>query len=226
MRLTTLTIALSVALAGCASPEPKPDDMSAAAHRAEAERERHEARADLARASDSEREGRSSSAPAFTEPRSPWTEPHPEVEKREHSPALEAAAAHTRHAAAHERAAAELERFEAAECSGIPVETRAACPLLHDVVEIDDVYGGARVVFAGNVSVPEVVARIRCHVAFARARAFADAEDCPLYVRGVRVAAAGPHALTLTSRDETNRELTQRIRRLAREEALPGARSN
>ncbi len=225
MRMTLLTIALSAALAGCASRDPKPDDMSAAAHRAEAERERQAAHADLARASASEREGRPASAPAFTDPRTPWKEPHPEVEKREHSPALESAAAHARHAAAHERAAAELEGFEEADCRGIPAETRAACPLLNDVVEIDDVYGGARVVFAANVSVRETVARIRCHLAFARTRAYADVEDCPLYVRGVEVAAAGPHALTLTCRDETDRELTRRIRQLARAEALPGTGS-
>jgi hypothetical protein len=36
-----------------------------------------------------------------------------------------------------------------------------------------------------------------------RARsAFADEEDCPLDARGVQVAAAGRHALSLTTKDE------------------------
>src|SRR5262249_4260384 len=123
-----------------------------------------------------------------------------------------------------ERAAAELERFEEAACRGIPKKARAACPLLHDVVDIIDTDGGARVVFDETVSVPQVVVQIRCHLAFARARAFADAEDCPLYVRDVEAAAAGPHALVLTTRYEGQRELARRIRQLARAESLPAAK--
>lgn len=220
--LTIIPIAFAVS--ACSSADPKPDDMSAAAHRAEAERERAEAHQDLARAAVHER-SEYTIAPGTQAQRGPWTEPHPEVEKRERSPALEAAVAHSRHALAHERAAAELDRFEEAECRDIPPETRAACPLLHDVQDIVDVRGGARIVFAAPVSVPGVIMRIRCHLAFARARAFADADDCPLYVRGVEVAAAGDHALTLTAVTETEREMVIRIRRLAREQALPAAKT-
>lgn len=198
--------------------------MSAAAHRAEAERERDAARAALA-AVETRLPGEVQLVPGSLTQRGPWIDPHPEAEKREGPPVLEAAVEHSRHARAHERAAVELERVENAECRGLPAETRAACPLLHDVVTIDNVRGGVRVRFAKTVSVPDTVAHIRCHLAYARARAFADADDCPLYVRGVEVASDGPHAVRLTSADAERREVVTRIRQLARKQALPATKT-
>jgi hypothetical protein len=214
----SLVLPLIAAFAGCGSQSVKPDDMSAADHRAEAARERDKARNEAATGGAGETPGPGVVAPGTTPmTRTPFYEPHPEVAKTG-SPHLQAAEEHSRHAGEHERAAQALEAFEDAECRAIAPEERPSCPLLHDVVRIEDTAGGVRVVFADKVDVAEVVAHIRCHLAYSRTRAFADVEDCPLYVRGVKVAPAGMHAITLTA-DES--ETVQRIRRLSREEVLP-----
>jgi hypothetical protein len=204
-------------LAGCGSGPVKPDDMSAAGHRAEAARERDLARDELAAAA-ARTPGPGVEAPGTTMNRGPLYEPHPEVERRVGSPLLHAADAHARHAREHERAAEALEAFEDAECRAIAPAERPSCPLLHDVVAIEDIADGVRVSFADRVDVGDVVAHIRCHLAYARTRAFEDVGDCPLYVRGVRVASAGAHDIALTA-DE--RETTRNLRRLSREQALP-----
>lgn len=210
------SIALAV-FAGCGAAAPQPDDMSAAAHRREAERQRQQAR-EAANASRRERASDQATAVDSTFQRGPWYEPHPEAVKQAGSPELYAAEQYARHAHEHERAAAELERFEEAECAGIPSATRAACPLLHDVLEIIDVPGGVRIEFADRVPVERVVGQIRCHLAYARTRAFAEVEDCPLYTRGVRAAVARPHAVELSADD---RATVHHIRDLARAQALP-----
>jgi hypothetical protein len=220
MNQVALAPALALLVAGCASSAPKPDDMSAAAHRGEADRERTEARALLSRAADPARSERPI-VPGVDARRGPWVDPYPEVEKQ--GPAsLQRADVLLRHAREHERAAAELERFEEAECRELPAASRAACPLLHDVVGISDIPGGVRIVFADAVAVPDVVAHIRCHLAYARARAYAGAEDCPLYVRGVEASADGGHAILLRATHDSGRGMEQRIRELARQQAVPG----
>jgi hypothetical protein len=214
MRLLT---ALALLLAGCGSSAPRPDDMSAAAHRGEADRERVVAREQMA-ADHTAAHPELGVTPRPEIGRSPWTEPHPEADKQAGSPLLHSAEEHFGHAREHERAAEELERFEDSACSAIAPEARPSCPLLHDVTGIEDVPGGVRVRFADGVAVAGVVARIRCHLAYARARGYAGADDCPLYVRGVAASADGDHAIQLRA---TERELTRRIRALSRAQAVP-----
>jgi hypothetical protein len=211
-RLLVLTL-----LVACAAPAPQPDDMSAAAHRHEAARERAAARSELEAA----REAGPAEATILPSPsgtRGPWSEPHPEAQRQAGSPHLGAALAHGSHAREHEEAAEALEHFEDDACRALAPAARAACPLLHDVVAIVDVEGGVRVRFADPVATDDLVARIQCHLAYARTRGFAGVEDCPLYVRGVRAAAAGPHAIELTAADPA---VALRIRTLSRAQALP-----
>jgi hypothetical protein len=42
---------------------------------------------------------------------------------------------------------------------------------------------------------------MRCHLAYARARAFQGLDDCPLYLRGVTVQRAGEHAIEIIGAD-------------------------
>lgn len=86
----------------------------------------------------------------------------------------------------HEKAAAKLEAWEDAACADAPTAARAACPLLVGVVAVDDVPRGARVRLRDGVDRAALVARMRCHAAFAAAQG-GDAQGCPLYVKGVQI---------------------------------------
>ena len=125
---------------------------------------------------------------------------------------------HRAHARQHEKAAQALERFEAAECIGFPPVARAACPLLRRVTRIDDIGGGVRVTFAPGAPVHAVFAHMRCHYAFARARAFEEAVSCPLYIRGVDIKrATDPLAIEITHADGRH---VDELRVRARQEAV------
>jgi hypothetical protein len=84
-----------------------------------------------------------------------------------------------RHAQEHDQAAAELERFEDAACHELPAASRAACPLVHDVVGITDVPGGVRVAFAEAVPGSR---RRRAHAILLRASADSE-RDLELRIR-------------------------------------------
>jgi hypothetical protein len=116
---------------------------------------------------------------------------------------------HLRHAREHEAAATELERYEAAECHDFGPHTRAACPVLGPVARIEDTERGVRIWFADEAQARAMAALMRCHLAFARARGFQGAGDCPLYLRGVEIAAAGGAAVDVSSADAA---VAQKIR--------------
>jgi hypothetical protein len=204
----------AVMFASCADTGPtvKPDEMSAARHREEAARE-----ATLAR-----REGElyrpEAARPSpfgdplakdylYTVPLYNPTEGHvAEAEK------------HRQHARQHEASASYLERFEEVECRHFPPASRAACPLLGPVVRIDDIEGGVRVTFKEGTRVDAVIAHMRCHYAFARARAFGEAAGCPLYLRGIEIRdALDPMAVEIVSGDT---KVAGEIRTRSREEAV------
>jgi len=171
----------------------RPDEMSAAAHRREAARQRVHAEVDLTRA-----------AALTGGPLSPtdlfaW-----------------AALQHLEHATAHERAAAALERFEDAECGPLPPQHRAACPLFGPVRSLLELPDGIRVVYTADAPIEELVAEMKCHLAFARTRGYPVAQDCPLYVRGVTITrAAGADAIDLTG---ASSQAVAEIRRWVRKE--------
>jgi len=63
----------------------------------------------------------------------------------------------------------------------------------------------------------QVLARMRCHLAFARARGFERVASCPLYVKGVEIQPSVPQSLEIVSSDA---KVAARIRVLSREEAI------
>jgi hypothetical protein len=64
-----------------------------------------------------------------------------------------------------------------------------------------------------------MVARMRCHYAFARARNFTrEAAACPLYLRGIAIeAAAGSHGIDIVG---SSAELARQIQQRSREEVV------
>jgi hypothetical protein len=219
-RTTTIVhaaAALAVLAAACADNNQavKPDEMSAAAHRDEARRENRGAQAHA--------DSYSPTAARSNPFRDPIT--HSENDYLYAVPVynptdvnLRAAEQHRAHARQHEEAARYLEHFEEAECSDFPPATRAACPLLGPVTTLEDIPGGVRAHLTPGTRVDAVVAHMRCHFAYARARAFPEALSCPLYMRGISIKQApDPMAVDITVADP--RQVTE-LRARAREEAV------
>lgn len=186
-----LALAVAVLVASCAGAAPgtRPDDMSAADHtRAanshEAQAQQHEARYDSSATTTSQPHAAVAHAPAALTTPSPYN-----PTSGEHEAAVEQHEEAQDHAAA----AQTLRQFEAVECRAFPPAEREACPLLSGVTRIEDIEHGVRIDFAANVPVSSVLARMQCHFAYARARAYEGMTNCPLYIRGV-VARAGPGA--------------------------------
>lgn len=211
-------LALLLVASSCGSSRPsvvKPDEMSAAEHRREAARERALAEADYARFQ-----------PTATQPMGGVASPHEgprlyPIDVYRFNPtekALDEAERHLRHAREHEAAAAALEQYEEAECTELSPKMRAACPLLGPVQAIDDLADGVRIRYAAGTPIAPVVAHMKCHLAFARARGWKDAGDCPLYMKGVAIAAASDGAsIDVRSDDATvAREIQVRSRILPR----------
>jgi hypothetical protein len=190
----------------------RPDDMSAARHREEADREGRLAREKVAQ-----------QLPELARPRSDsqasrrdylYTAP---IDDSVEGPLYEAEL-HRQHAREHARAAAFLERFEEVVCRDFPPSSRAACPFLGPVTRIDDIPGGVRATFAARTPVDGIVAHMRCHYAYARARAFAENATCPLYVRDIDIRrGVDPMSVEIVS---PNKHTATLIRARSREQAV------
>jgi len=177
---TTALVALLLLKAACATSARSvpPEERGAEEHRREAERERQVAR-------QLEREAA----------QRPWeNDPsyNPDRDRAMgHEPAndrMDEAERRRAHARAHAAAADSLERFESQECAGVDAPERASCPLLGPVSAIRDIRGGVRVELVPGTPVAGLVAAMRCHHAFARARGFSpEAASCPLYMPAIRI---------------------------------------
>ncbi|MGZ3406234.1 MAG: hypothetical protein ACXVAN_07295 [Polyangia bacterium] len=201
MKRSLTVVLFAAACATTSTPSTvKPEDMSAAAHREEAARERSRAEDAYARWQPGSRVPLPGAPAGSTD--APRMYP---IDLYPYNPtdrALRDAERHVRHAREHEAAAVALEGFEDNECRDFAPKARAACPLLGPVMAIEDRANGVHFVLPSGAQVEAIVAHMRCHLAFARARAFADAGDCPLYMRGVEIAAsADGHGIDVTSRD-------------------------
>lgn len=216
-KLTLLLLVTAASSCGTGGGAVKPDEMSAAEHRAEAARENEAARQHR-KDYDPQATVPSPFRPAASAAPAPGDHAFPPSVYNPTEVELWQADDHRAHARQHEKAAQALERFEAAECIAFPPVARAACPLLRRVSRIDDIGGGVRVTFAPGAPVHAVFAHMRCHYAFARARAFEDVVSCPLYVRGVEIKrASDPLAIDITHAD--GRQVDE-IRVRARQEAV------
>lgn len=92
------------------------------------------------------------------------------------------------HAQEHLRAAQALEGFEAKACEGIPKEQRAACPLLTPFVSaVQETQRGVIFHLKSADETGPLMKRMKCHWAFAQARAFDQKIACPLYERNVEI---------------------------------------
>lgn len=127
---------------------------------------------------------------------------------------------HTRHAIQHRRAAELLETFEEAECALSPDQERPVCPLLVDVVRIEDVSLGVRFQLVEGVDVEEVVRHMRCHHAFGRAHGFENMEACPLYLKRLHIRKVGAQVVEVAG---DNTSSAREIQRRARDHVAPGS---
>jgi hypothetical protein len=213
--LTVLVLALAVGGCGTGKETVKPDDMSAAEHREEAARE---SRAASQHASDYNPRA---SAPSPFRQAGAWPNGDYAFPLSVYNPTegqLARVDEHRAHARAHEKAADTLERFEDSACLNFPPSTRAACPLLGPVAHVDDIKGGVRVRFVAGTRVDAVLAHMRCHYAYARARAFAETVSCPLYMRGIEIQQGNDRlAIDITTADA---DRVAELRTLSRDEAV------
>jgi len=204
-RLSLMAMISSVLL-GCAStPGARPEDMSAQSHEEEAtqhaaESELHEAKYDPnARGTSPDAVYESDfgfEATAFNP-----TEAHNFQAKK-----------HRKHADDHLAAAAELRRAEEDACKSIAPETRSWCPLLGPVVAAENTPNGVRITVREGTDVDALIARVRCHVAFANTQGREGMDRCPLYVRGVQVNQSGPSSIELSVEGKSSiRELQERV---------------
>ena len=219
--LGTIGLVLGI---GCTSSNTavRPDQMSADAHRQSAARERQAAHDEVLQSRSATSEPNISLSAGDT---SQGLYAYPAEMYDPQNEHLSRAQRLSAHAQEHEAAAASLERFEQAECKEFPPAIRAACPLLGPVVELVDIPGGIRARFKDGIRVDAVLAHMRCHYAYARARGFGAAAGCPLYIRGIEIRRTSDlMAVEIVGRDAA---VTAEIRSRAREEAvLVGAGRN
>jgi hypothetical protein len=104
------------------------------------------------------------------------------------------------HIARHGASLRDFERFEDQACVDLSRTARAACPLV-DALTLKVIPGGIRI-HVDPSRADEIVARMRCHMAFSRARGFPREAECPLYLRGVEIALSSERdAVEITSGD-------------------------
>jgi uncharacterized membrane protein HdeD (DUF308 family) len=184
--LFVVAAATTMLSCGHSSSTVRPEELSAEGHRSEAKKERMLAEEDYARY----QPRASGPLPGGVGGTTDTPRVYP-VDTFPYNPterALAQAETHLRHAREHEEAAGKLEAYEEAECKSFQPKMRAACPLLGPVQKIEDLADGVRITLADGVPLAPVLAEMRCHLAFARARNFEGAPDCPLYLRGVEIA--------------------------------------
>ena len=164
---------------GCSGggPGTEPDAMSAEAHRQKAVEEAREGQAHQQRYDSWARgshEGQRRD-PDQLEPYNPAA-----VQRR-------LAREHEKHAREHLEAARILEAFAEAECGEFPPQDRVVCPLIGQIDAFEDVSSGVRIRLAEGVDVDAAISHMHCHLAFARTHGRVGMDECPLYLRGIRV---------------------------------------
>jgi hypothetical protein len=170
---TTLIVA-------CSAPGVRIDENTEEGHKAEAAKERQEAVAEQAKYDPKAETVREvgPSGPAGTEGGAGVL-----ITVNPTATHLAEAEAHRKHAKEHEAAAVALEKFQDQACTTVPVADRVSCPMLYSDVRTT-LPNGVRL-YTGSTRLPEVLASIRCQLAFARAHGYTDPSLCPFAQKGV-----------------------------------------
>lgn len=207
LRTIPVLLAASLAAACGGNQGTQPDDMSAEDHRRAAAGEQAESDAHGSRYDpDTRATTGSSSAPNSDLFYGPEVYNPTEVHRH-------ASEEHRTLAEQHRAAAAALEAYEEQECGRFPAATRAACPLLGQVAEVEDVDGGVRIELAEEAMRDAVADHMRCHVAYARTQGREGMDQCPLYAEGASVTSdADGVILTTDAGEEAVGELRRRAR--------------
>jgi hypothetical protein len=178
--------------------------MTAPLHRAEAQKERAQAGVQMSKYDPEAVATRPRSRPMASSARVPggasdyWPEQLYNPTERH----AERAAEHLQHARQHEAAAAFLEQYESEACRSFPKETRHVCPLERQVSRIEPIERGIRVYVAPEFPLEAVLAHMKCHYAYGRARADASMEACPLYLADLQIRLARQSkTIEITSED-------------------------
>lgn len=201
-RLVLVSTIASV-LVGCATTSgARPEDMSAKSHEEHAANEAAQAEEHAAKYDPAVTSAQSSGADAAFEgvDFNPTDVHNLQAEK------------HRKHAADHAAAAEALKRAEEEACKSIASDSRSWCPLIGPVATTQNTSNGVRVTLREGTDVDALIARARCHVAFANTQGREGMERCPLYVPGVQVDRSGPNSIELTTKGKASiRELQQRV---------------
>lgn len=174
---------LIAALPACNSPQVAVDETTVSGHEQEAQLERKKAAAQ--QAAYDPRQERHHQVPAATPQEGRGTVMITVNPTQAH---LSRAESHRKHALEHELAAIKLQAFEDAACQSLKPEERASCPTLLTTA-IEKLPQGIRLRCEPE-QVDKLVAEMRCHLAFAKARGYDSPYLCPFALQGVTAAAA------------------------------------
>ena len=198
-----VAVATLALLLGCAStPGAKPEDMSAKSHEEAAAKEAAKADQHAVKYDPAGTSAQSSgSDTAFEGADFNPTDVHN----------LQAET-HRKHAADHAAAAEVLKGAEEDACESIASESRSWCPLLGPVAAAENTPNGVRITVREGTDVEELIARVRCHLAFGNTQGREGMDRCPLYVPGVQVERSGPNSIELSTKGKASiRELQERV---------------
>lgn len=189
-------LVLGAALGFAACSHTRPSELTADEHRTQAAQ--HEQAAAAQRSQYDPAKSRLAVAP-----RTPFSE---EPGPRLYNPTAAHLSAADRQLSAafeHLNAAQQLERYEDEACAGLTLAQRTACPVLAPwVVKVEELAQGLTLHLKADAPVAQVTAQMQCHLAFSQAHGF-DRAPCPLYLKGVRIAAADGKAIEVHSTDPT-----------------------
>lgn len=119
---------------------------------------------------------------------------------------------HRKHAADHAAAAEVLKGAEEDACKSTASESRSWCPLLGPVAAAENTPNGVRITVREGTDVEELIARVRCHLAFGNTQGREGMDRCPLYVPGVQAERSGPNSIELSTKGKASiRELQERV---------------
>ena len=190
-------------LVGCATTSgTRPEDMSAKSHEEAAAKEAAKAEEHAAKYDPAGTSAQSSGSDAAFEgvDFNPTDVHNLQAEK------------HHKHAADHTAAAAALKAAEEDACKSIASDSRSWCPFLGPVAATQNTSNGVRITVREGVDMDALMARVRCHLAFANTQGLEGMDRCPLYVPGVQVERSGPSSIELSTKGKASiRDLQRRV---------------